>query len=239
MNKKISILFLIILILGILIYIFKVNIFVDNIIKEIITSSGKVLSKNVNIVLDKDFSKTSMEEKERDIKELKEILDLNITSSNYNFINATIIDRDSILWFSKVTIDKGRFSGVKKGMGVINNKALIGEIVKVTNNTSEIELITSPSFNKKISVLINNEYGVTSKYDLNKNVLLVDGISDLKKVKIGDKVTTSGLTSLYPSGIIIGQVKGIRKDKYNIEKYVEVELSGNIKTTHYVSVLKK
>lgn len=208
-------------------------------LKDLVTFPGRIFKREVNITLSKEFTSEAVKEKDNDIKELKEILDLNIINSEYEFINSTIINRDSILWYENFTIDKGRYAKIKPGMCVINNDGFIGQVAKTTNNTSEIVLITSPKFDSKISVLINKEYGVITKYDLEENVLLVDGISNLNKINIGDKVITSSLTSRYPSGVLIGSVSGKRKDKFNIEKYVEVKLSANVKTSRYVSVLKK
>lgn len=229
------------IVLGVIFIIYgKYISFVFNPLQELITFPNRVLfSRDVNLVLSKSVNNEIIKQKDDTIDELSSILDLNIVNSKYEFINSTIISRDSIFWYDKVIIDKGKFSKIKRGMCVIDKNGFIGEVDSTTNNTSTIKLITSPSFNNKISVLINKEYGITTKYDVNKKVLLVDGISNLNDINIGYKVLTSGITSLYPSGILIGNVCGKRKDEYGIEKYIEVALSSSVNTSKYVSVLKK
>lgn len=208
-------------------------------IKDLITFPLRIFSKNVTVEISSEVTDTMNSEMSNDLRELKSILDLNIVNSDFEYINSTIINRNSINWYDIVTIDKGLYQDVKKGMSVINKDGFVGEVIKVTNNTSEVKLITSPEFKNKISVMVSEQYGITTRYDLKKGVLLVDGIKDIDKVNIGDKVVTSGLTSLYPSGILIGKVSGKRKDEYKTLKYLEVKLNADIKNSHYLSVLKK
>lgn len=212
---------------------------VEGAIKDLITFPMRLFSKNVSVEISSEVTNTMNEEMSNDLRELKDVLDLNIINSNFEYINATIINRNSVNWYDIVTIDKGEYQNVKKGSSVINKDGFIGEVIKTSNNTSEIKLITSPLFKNKISVVVNGEYGITTTYDLKKNVLLVDGITNIDKISNGDKVVTSGLTSLYPSGVLIGKVSGKRKDKFKSLKYLEVKLSADVKNSHYLSVLKK
>ncbi len=212
---------------------------VERALKDLITFPMRIFSRDVKIELSSEVVGTVLDEREADLRELKDILDLNIVNSDYEYINATIINRNSINWFDTVLIDKGEFEGIKKGMSVINKDGFVGEVIKTTDNTSEVKLITSPSFKNKISVVVGGEYGVSTKFDLDNNSLIIDGIKNIDKINVGDKVYTSGLTSLYPSGVLIGTVKGKRKDKFESLKYLEVNLEADIKNSHYLSVLKK
>lgn len=212
---------------------------VEKALKDLITFPSRIFSREVKIEISSEVTDTMLDERDTDLRELKDILDLNIVNSDFEYINATIINRNSINWFDTVTIDKGEFQEIKKGMSVINKDGFIGEVIKTSDNTSEIKLITSPSFKNKISVVVNGEYGVTTVYDLKSNTLIIDGISDIDKINVGDKVYTSGLTSLYPSGVLIGSVSGKRKDEFSSLKYLEVDLSADVKNSHYLSVIKK
>lgn len=245
MKKRIMI--VVSIILCILLFIFSIFLInderglskIEKSLKDLITFPNRLFSRDVKIEISSEVTDTLMDQRDEDLRELKDILDLNIVNSDFEYINATIINRNSINWFDTVTIDKGEFQNIKKGMSVINKDGFIGEVIKTSDNTSEIKLITSPSFKNKISIVVNDEYGVTTEYDLKNNCLIVDGIKDIDKISVGDKVYTSGLTSLYPSGVLIGSVSGKRKDEYKSLKYLEVTLAADIKNSHYLSVLKK
>ena len=55
-------------------------------------------------------------------KQLKELLELNNTLSEREYINATVINRNVAYWFNEITINKGSKAGIKEGMAVINSK---------------------------------------------------------------------------------------------------------------------
>ena len=76
-------------------------------------------------------------------------------------------------------------------------------------------------------------------YNYNDNSLIVEGISNTDTVTVGDLVYTSGLGGVFPSGILIGKVKNIKTDSYDLAKIIEVEISANFDDLNYVAVLKR
>ena len=202
---------------------------------------------------DNDILKTSIDridsvetenvELRRELEALKSELNIENTLSDYEYLNATVISRNVGYWFNIITIDKGSYNGIKKDMVVINAKGLIGKIIRTTNFTSDVRLITTSDTNNKISVSISNGsdnlYGLINSFDYNDNYLEVEGISNTKNVSIGDKVYTSGLGGIFPSGILIGEVSDITTDSYDLAKLIKVIPSVNFNDINYVSILKR
>ena len=87
-------------------------------------------------------------------KELKKLTNISGSLSEFNTINATIIERNASYWMESMTINKGKEDGVDIGMAVVVGEGLIGKVINITNNTSLIRLITSTHNNNKISVKI-------------------------------------------------------------------------------------
>ena len=142
-------------------------------------------------------------------------------------------------WFNTITINKGKSSGIKENMAVVSGDGLVGRVIKVSSKTSEIKLITTNDINHKISVMIKKEndtiYGILSGY--NNNLLEITSINkDINNLD-NYNVYTSGMGGIFPSGIIIGKVKGIKKDKYDVSKIIEVEPSSNFNEIRFVNVL--
>lgn len=190
-----------------------------------------------------DSIETENVELRRQLDALKDELNIDYTLSDYEYLNSTVIARNVGYWFNTFTIDKGSYSGVQKDMVVINAKGLIGKIVKTTNFTSDVRLITTSDTNNKISVSISNGsdnlYGLINSFDYTNNYLEVEGISNTKNVSIGDKVYTSGLGGIFPSGILIGEVSEITTDSYDLAKLIKVSPSVNFNDINYVSILKR
>ena len=174
-------------------------------------------------------------------EELKKTLELNNTLSERSYINATVINRNISYWFNEITINKGSSDGIKDGMAVINSDGLIGKIIKTSNNTSVIKLLTDENMTNKISVKIEYDgrfvYGLLSNYK--DTFFLIDGISDNTNIDKGAKVVTSGLTDSFPSGILIGYVEEISTDNFDLSKTLKVKSKIDFNDIYYVTVLKR
>ena len=189
-----------------------------------------------------DLYLARIEELENEIDDLKESLDLE-TITGYKEINATVVNRNVGSWYNNVTINKGSKSGIKEGMAVITNKGLIGKIINVSNFTSTVKLLATDELSNKISVKIQLDdksvYGLLTNYDKKKNIYLVEGISDNDEINVGSKVVTTGLSEIFPSGILVGEVKKVTKDKYELAKALEVTPAVDFDDINIVTVLDR
>lgn len=190
-----------------------------------------LIQKNVNATLEKE------------IAELKNVLELNKTLTEYDIENATILSRNKSYWFNNLTIDKGKKDGIKKDMAVITKNGLIGKISKVSYTSSEIKLLTSDDVNYKVSVAIktndSDNYAILNGYDKENNLLKVTGVDKNTTAKKDDVVVTSGLGGMFPGGIYVGVVEKIESDKYNLSKNIYIKTAQDFNDIHYVTVLKE
>lgn len=241
--------------------------FFEKAIKDGITFISKILYTPIDFVKDKielekeknyiykkykdfesdsqktDYYLATINELEQEIDELKELLDLNSMLSEYTCINATVTNRNVGYWYNSLTIDKGSHDGIKEGMAVIVNEGLIGRVIKVSTYSSTVKLLTTEELSNKISVKINIDgksvYGLLSSYDIDKNVYIIEGISDSDKIAENSYVTTTGLSEMFPSGILIGTVKTVTVDNYDLTKVVEVTPAVDFNDIMAVTVLKR
>lgn len=185
----------------------------------------------------------TIDELNSELDELKNLLDLNSVLSEYTCINATVINRNVGYWYNTLTIDKGSHDGIEEGMAVVVNEGLIGRVTKVSEFSSSVKLLTTDELSNKISVKINIDgksiYGLLSSYDSNNNVYIIEGISDIDELELGSYVTTTGLSEIFPSGILVGNIKNVTMDSYGLTKVVEVTPSVDFKNITLVTVLKR
>ena len=206
-----------------------------NVLKE-----NEILKSNVEKV---DSLEAENEELKQQIKKLKDELNVEHVLNDYDYLNATVINRNSVNWYNNLTIDKGSNNGIKEGMVVINSTGVIGKTTNVSTFSSDVRLITTTDTNNKISVSIISDgkklTGVISEYDYKTGYLEVEGISNTDKVSVGDMVYTSGLGGVFPSGILIGKVSQVTTDVYDLAKIINVSPSANFEDINYVTVLKR
>ncbi|HHX16679.1 MAG TPA: rod shape-determining protein MreC [Mollicutes bacterium] len=197
--------------------------------------------------LDESKSKTNLLEEEnkelkKSVEDLKKLLDLKNSMSDYELVNATVINRNVGSWYNTLTIDKGAKNDVKVGMVVLTGSGLIGKVIKTNFYTSDVKLITTMDLNNKISVGIltdnNMTYGLLSGYDLKRKELLVIDIIDDTIIKEGDTVVTSGLSDAYPKGIVVGVVSKVENDDFGTSRRIRVKPATDFNYLNYVTILK-
>lgn len=246
-KKKDLIIILIVLGIGIILlclsFLFlKKDYSVEKILKDI-----GLIGNNLSISLFKNEENISCnnyvnEELEYQINVLKETLDLNNTLNDGVKINAIIINRDLSYWNETITLNKGSKHGVAVGDAVMVNSGLIGKIISVSNYNSIARLLTSEASNK-ISVKVETDgeyaYGLLTSYEEKGNIYHLKGISETININVDSIVTTTGIGDHYPSGIVIGKVKNITTDNYDLAKLIEVTPSVNFNSLSIVAILRK
>ena len=196
-----------------------------------------IYDTNNNVIVFKEENNALKKE----IKELKNLLELKNT--NYKLKYASVISRNTKDYFEEVIIDIGKKDGIKENLAVITKDGLIGKIIKVTNKTSTVRLITSSNIYNKISVNIEADNksvtGIITSYDSLTNSLTIEGITENVNIQTGSLVTTTGLSDIYPSGILVGRVSRVMKDNFDLAYILKVEPTENLSSFHYVAVIVK
>ncbi len=236
-------------------------------IKDTVVSINKVINIPINFIKNKAVEKrekkdlynkylelrkrvdehyldiAEMDELEKENKELRKLLDIDKTLSDYSYLNATVINRNIGYWYNTITIDKGSSSGIKKNIAVITSDGLIGKVIKTTNFSSTIKLLTSDEIDSKVSVKIKVEdkyiYGLLTSYKKEENLFVIEGISESIEIPFDSLVTTTGMGDIFPSGILIGKVKSVGTDNFDLAKIVEVESNVDFNDIKFVTVLKR
>lgn len=247
LNAKILLVVLIFLFISLILIRNKTNLWLpEKLIKDSILSISNLFVNKNNA--DNNYTDSlnginlEKEELEKEINELKGLLEINNMLSDKVLVSANVVNRNIGFFYETVTINKGTSSGIEEGMAVIAKNGLIGKTINVSNNFSEVALLTGETIGS-ISVKIkSNEtyaYGLLKSYDEENNVYKVEGISGTMDIKVGEMVTTTGLGDIFPSGILIGTVKNITTDHFELAKIIEVTPSVNVYDFSVATVLKR
>ncbi len=183
--------------------------------------------------------KSQIDELNYQLDTLQELTGLNELFSDYEIINASVINRDLSYWNDTVTINKGEYDGITVDMGVIVSDGLVGKVISTTSFNSTIRLIKSGIDRISVKIEYNDQYtyGIISNFKDDK--FIIEGISDNILIENGATVTTTGMGDIFPSGIKIGTVSNITTDTFDLAAILEVESSVNFDNINYVSVLKR
>ena len=179
-------------------------------------------------------------ELEAENKALKDLNNITKSLTKFKIINATIIERNTSFWMETLILNKGKESGVDIGMAVVVGEGLIGKVTNITKNTSTVKLITSTDNNNKVSVKI--KYNGTYLYkvlEFENNKLVIKGIDNSVELEKDSLVLTSGLSDIYPSGVVVGKISEIESDKYGTGKKATISSQVDFNNLRFVSILSR
>ena len=194
-------------------------------------------------VADNNHYKIENEELKKQLEEMKELLKINDTLAEYTELNAVIINRDLGYWYDTITINKGEHDGVTIGMPAVVGEGLIGKVISTTTFNSTIRLITATDVVDKISVKIQTGnkyvYGILSSYDSETKTHIIEGISQTEEIENGAIVTTTGMGDIFPAGVMIGKITGVRTDTFDLSNVLEMKSEVDFDNINYVTLLKR
>ena len=110
-----------------------------------------------------------------------------------------------------IRTDKGSLAGVKDGAVVMVPEGVVGRVLSVTPHTSEVLLVTDPSL--KVACAVETPSGevrgiLSGGTD---DLLVLKYISSAAEVPPRSAVLTSGLGGVFPRGLPVGTLLGIRE----------------------------
>lgn len=155
----------------------------------------------------------------------------------YIYRSAKIINNSVNKQLNYITLNKGRVNGIEPDMGVVTANGVVGVVKSVSENySSVISLLNS---RLKVSAMIkkNNYFGSLSwnGKDYRKARLL--DIPFHVKVRKGDTIVTSGFSSTFPEGLLLGVIDKVLTSSGSNFQEVEVLLSNDFKSLSYVKVI--
>lgn len=138
---------------------------------------------------------------------LRKLLSLSKRAQYKNKTSANVVGLATLEKFYLIA-DKGKNDGVKVGDVVLWGDALVGKVSESFLDISFVTPITAPD----TAVGIKNEeedagliLGKPSLYK--KNMCSLSFFSNTAKISVGKNVVTSGLSDIYPDGILVGKIQ--------------------------------
>lgn len=159
----------------------------------------------------------------------KEFLELKEENSDYKFVEASVIGRDSADIYKSFTISKGLISGVAKGDAVLYGKYLVGVVDKAYPDYSVVKTTLDVGFNVSAYEILSNEISyVTGNAKLaEKGKCKMANLDSSTNISYGSIVCTAGIGGGIPKGLIIGTVDEISDEATDISSYAVITPGAN------------
>ncbi len=152
-------------------------------------------------------------------RRLQKLLNFKETT-NYNVLAAQVIGRDPTGWFKSVIIDKGKNSGLKINMPVVNASGVVGRLVSVSLNYAKVLLIIDQ--NSAVDCIIQRSRDKGIVKGISSKSCKLDYVLKTSDVVIGDIVMTSGLGRVFPKSLPVGEVMEVNSMPGELFKDIKI-----------------
>lgn len=156
----------------------------------------------------------------RESQRLQQLLNLTRNSQN-DYVAAAVIGRQQGALSKTLWINKGSAHGLKPGMPVVVPPGLVGRLTDVTWRSSKVMCIIDESSNVDILIQRTRVQGIVR--GAGARGCVVKYISKIQDVQIGDVVISSGMSNLFPKGMLIGKVTAV--DRMDVGLFIQIQVS--------------
>ena len=176
---------------------------------EALSKSLMTANQNINRLREIELSHTRIEQLLEFKSELKQ-----------RVVAAAVVGKDPSPWFKTVIIDKGRESGVQRGMPVVTRGGIAGLIMDATGAYAKVLLIEDQ--NSAVDALVQGTRARGIIKGEPSGLLGLNYVLRRHSVAEGDIIISSGLDGVFPKGLQIGYVHKVNKPNSGIFQEVFV-----------------
>ena len=137
-----------------------------------------------------------------------------------DFITADVIAVEQTGIARNIIINRGTRDGLAIGMPVTTELGLVGRIVDVGANASQVQLIADE--NSSVSSRLQTTRAHGSIIGQASGALRLTMVDLDEEIRQGDLVITSGLGGNFPADIVVGQITSVRQFEFELFQEAEV-----------------
>ena len=145
--------------------------------------------------------------------------------SKYQLVPAKVVSNSVNSHDNLITIDKGSADGISKDMGVVSGNGVVGIVYMVSKHYSVVMPVINSHSRVSCSIRGRGYFGYLHWTGGASNIAYVEDIPRHAHFKRGDWVETSGYSSIFPQGVIVGKILEVYNSRDGLSYRLKVLLS--------------
>lgn len=156
----------------------------------------------------------------------------------YRYLKAKVVANSVVSQNNFIVLGRGASGQLKEGMGVIDpNNGVVGIITDVSADYAVVMSLLHTDSHISGKLLHGGETGTLSWDGKTPNLISLGGIPKSAKVAKGDTIITSGFSTSFPRGKMIGVVEEVTPDKSTNNFRIRFRSTANFYNLEYVYVI--
>ncbi len=159
------------------------------------------------------------------------------SESKLDLVPAKVIGEQKNGLVNAIMVSSGAADGLERNMAVVTAAGLVGKVYRLSAHYAFVQLLLDRNFRVSATVQRSRVNGII-KWQQGNQVVLSEVVKR-SDVKIGDAVISSGYSSIFPGGLLIGHVAEITDKKNSLFVTVLVNPSVDFSKLEEVLIIKK
>ena len=156
----------------------------------------------------------------------------NNQTNRYRSVPARVVSSSLDRLNNFITIDKGEADGVKKDMGVVCGTGIVGIVYLTSAHYSVVIPVLNSKSNISCSIRGRGYFGYLHWMGGVPDEAYLDDVPRHARFRIGDVIVTSGYSSVFPQGMLVGKVMRVYNSANGLSFRLRIKLTtdfGNLR----------
>ena len=157
--------------------------------------------------------------------------------AGYKLIPAKVVSNSVDKYNNLITIDKGAADGVKKDMGVACGNGVVGIVFMTSEHYSIVIPVLNSQSNISCTIKGRGYFGDLHWKGGDASMAYVDDVPRHARFKLYDTIVTSGYSSVFPPGLLVGKVRHVYNSPDGVSYRLKIKLATDFGSLRDVCVI--
>lgn len=157
----------------------------------------------------------------------------------YRYLSARVVSNSISTQNNYIVLSSGKAQDFKEGMGIVDpNNAVVGIITEVTGSYSVVMSLLHKDSHISGKLLKGGETGTLNWDGKEPNIVTLSNIPKSAKVAKGDTIITSGFSTTFPKGMLIGTVTEVYAETSTSNFRIKFKTAANFYNLQYAYAIE-
>ena len=178
-----------------------------------------------NMLLEQQINNLEKALKERQLDSITINSIKEIPQTDYQLFKAHVIKNSLNLADNYITLDKGSLAGIRSEMGVVDGNGIVGIVYETSPSYSVVISILNSKSNISCKIVGSDYFGYLKWEHGDSQYAYLKDLPRHAEFNLGDTVVTSGFSTVFPEGIMVGTVDDMSDSNDGLSYLLKIKLA--------------
>ena len=178
-----------------------------------------------NMLLEEQINNLEKALKERQLDSIAVNSIRKMPQKDYQLFKARVIKNSLNLADNYITLDKGSSSGIHSEMGVVDGNGIVGIVYETSPSYSVVISVLNSKSNISCKIVGSDYFGYLKWEHGDSRYAYLKDLPRHAEFNLGDTVLTSGFSTVFPEGIMVGTVDDMSDSHDGLSYLLKIKLA--------------